>query len=432
MNSIPANRFTLSFKLFALGIFFLASAPFVSCILFIYPLIVGIIKSRSKLLSDKFNIFFPLISLIMIGRVLIIKINYFTDYKSHAYTTNSLDLFNWVLIFACFYGFQYYLLTKDNRVIIAKIFIAGTIPVLITCIGQYWFNWYGPFEILNGLIKWFQRPLSYDNRNVTGLFNNPNYTGAWLTMVFPLAILALKEKFRLKNRLKAIITLLISILFSTSTVLTNSRAAWLGLLIPIPFIYGKKSFLALLFFTSILLFFIFSSFLPFLPNQLVEFSQVIVPNNISNKFSEIILYFDSYPRLSIWNEAINLINEKPFWGWGPGAFPDLYFIKSGFFNNHAHNLFLELSVSYGIFVPILLYSALFNLLFNGYRTLFSDKKSSLSLDRGWLAGGFVFLFAQFYDVVYFDIRINLASWIFLSAIKCIIQNNLISEKSREL
>ena len=368
----------------------------------------------------------------MIGRVLIIKINYFTDYQSYAYTTNSLDLFNWVLIFACFYGFQYYLLTKENRVIIAKIFIAGTIPVLITCIGQYWFNWYGPFEILNGLIKWFQRPLSYGNRNVTGLFSNPNYAGAWLTMIFPLAILALKEKFRLKNRLKAIITLLISLLFSTSAVLTNSRAAWLGLLIPIPFIYGKKSFLALLFFTLILLFFIFSSFLPFMPTQLVEFSQVIVPNNISNKFSEIILSFDSYPRLSIWKEAINLINEKPFWGWGPGAFPDLYLIKSGFFNNHAHNLFLELSVSYGIFVPILLYSALFNLLFNGYITLFSDKESSLSLDRGWLASGFVLLFAQFYDVLYFDIRINLASWIFLSAIKCIIQNNLISEKSREL
>ena len=238
---ISANKFTLSFKLFALGIFFLASAPFVSCILFIYPLLVGILKSRAKLFSDKFNIFFPLISLIMIGRVLLNKTHYLVNNGTYDYSTNWLDLFNWVLIFACFFGFQYYLSTKNNRVIIAKIFVAGTIPVLISCIGQYWFNWYGPFEILNGLIKWFQRPL-YDNKNVTGLFNNPNYTGAWLTMIFPLAIVILKEKFSLKNRLKANITLLISIFFSTSTILTNSRAALLGLFIPIPFIYGKKSF----------------------------------------------------------------------------------------------------------------------------------------------------------------------------------------------
>ena len=82
-----------------------------------------------------------------------------------------------------FIGFKHYVNNQQKRKVIAKFFIAGTIPILISCIGQYWFDWYGPFEILNGLIKWFQRPLSPTYQNVTGLFSNPNYAGTWLTMM---------------------------------------------------------------------------------------------------------------------------------------------------------------------------------------------------------------------------------------------------------
>ena len=46
-------------------------------------------------------------------------------------------------------------------------------------------------ETLNGLIIWYQRPL--DNiTGMTGLFNNPNYLGMWLTLCLPFALSALK------------------------------------------------------------------------------------------------------------------------------------------------------------------------------------------------------------------------------------------------
>ena len=65
--------------------------------------------------------------------------------------------------------------------------ISGSIPFLVTGIGQYHFNWTGPMETLFGLIKWYQRPI--DNTIVTrggltGLFNNANYAGCWLNIIF--------------------------------------------------------------------------------------------------------------------------------------------------------------------------------------------------------------------------------------------------------
>ena len=55
------------------------------------------------------------------------------------------------------------------------LFIAGTIPLIFSGFGQYFFNWYGPLSLLNGLIIWYQRPLGPGSTAMTGFFNNPNY-----------------------------------------------------------------------------------------------------------------------------------------------------------------------------------------------------------------------------------------------------------------
>ena len=76
----------------------------------------------------------------------------------------------------------------------SRAIISGTIPVILSCITQYWFKWYGPYEFLNGLIVWYQKaPPDINNTEfVTGLFNNPNYTGTWLSVIFPLSVYELK------------------------------------------------------------------------------------------------------------------------------------------------------------------------------------------------------------------------------------------------
>ena len=63
------------------------------------------------------------------------------------------------------------------------VLISGTFPVIITGLGQYFFNWTGTFDLLNGLIIWYQRPI-INPAGLTGLFNNPNIAGSWLNIVF--------------------------------------------------------------------------------------------------------------------------------------------------------------------------------------------------------------------------------------------------------
>ena len=60
INLEKTNRFIdlrgdLETKLFYIGILFLASAPFFSCLLFLYPLFKGLLNSKKNILKDKIN-----------------------------------------------------------------------------------------------------------------------------------------------------------------------------------------------------------------------------------------------------------------------------------------------------------------------------------------------------------------------------------------
>ena len=81
-----------------------------------------------------------------------------------------LDLLNWIPLFLLFFSAQIYLKKDKQRSIFSKVLIAGTIPVLISCALQSWFRIYGPFELFNGLIIWFQKELPATDYGVSGLY----------------------------------------------------------------------------------------------------------------------------------------------------------------------------------------------------------------------------------------------------------------------
>ena len=401
-------------KLFNTGVFFLASAPFLSCLFFLYPLFKGLRIAGSNIINNKFNQIFLLISLILITKSIFASLQVDNEIESWQSYFNWAGIANLVPLFVCFIGFDSYLNDEKKRIIISKYFIAGTIPFLISCVGQFWFNWYGPFEVLNGLITWFQRPL-ITNQNLTGLFNNPNTAGNWLTMMWPISVVLFKEKLRLKEYLKSKILLLIIFLITTSIVLTNSRSAWIGLLITAPFLLGKKSLKWYLPVIGILIVIITSSFLPFVPQEIREFLDQIIPLHVQSKVSEITINFTSLPRLKIWSNAFEIILQKPLFGWGANSFPYLYEINTGVFRNHSHNLFLELSISYGLIVSILFFKVILEILFKSFFSIFKTRISVV--DKGWWLAGFFFFFSHLVDILLFDIRINLTIWIFLIGLK---------------
>ena len=132
-----------------------------------------------------------------------------------------------------------YLINQKQRYLFGIALISGTFPVIISCIIQKFFNINGPFETLFGTIIWFNRPLTEAGH--TGLFNNANYLGMWLTLCLPFSLSFLKHRSEIiKNKL---ILIFINIFLIYFSVLSGSRNAFLGMVISFLFIFGIKKYL---------------------------------------------------------------------------------------------------------------------------------------------------------------------------------------------
>lgn len=422
-NSYDLKINKLDFKIFLIAIFLLASAPFFSAIIFLYLTIKGTYKSFYSVIRDKYNLVIFLISLIMLIQCVIYTFVDNTAIKQWDSQLHWAGIANWIPLFLLFIGLQPYLSNEDNRLKTAKFFIAGSFPVIASCLFQFIFGWHGPYETLNGLIKWFQVPYGGE-QSVTGLFNNPNYTGSWLTLIFPLLLACLKDKFRKKELIKFKILLFIISTFTFSIILTNSRAAFIGLIISIPIIFGRRIIKSFNFLILIVL--IFLSAYYFFPDSLLNeiFNNSFFKDNyLISKFTSMFYSLNNEIRISIWSNAISYIQEKPLFGWGSSSFPLLFRIQNNIWYGHTHNLFLELAVSYGLIISLLVFSFLLNIIYRSYFIVFKNEENDSLIDKGYWAGSFIFFIAQLYDVLYFDFRLNIATWIFLASLKSIIDKN---------
>ena len=134
-------------------------------------------------------------------------------------------------------GFQKYLNSPKKRIITSKLLISGSIPVIFSGILQL-FSINGPFEIFYGLVVWFQKPIE-DIGSVAGLFNNQNYAGLWMVLVWPFCLAEFITPKR--TSLKKILLFAISILFVGFIFLTDSRNAMLGLIFSSPIVLGSTN-----------------------------------------------------------------------------------------------------------------------------------------------------------------------------------------------
>ena len=51
----PLKSQSIEFNIFLIGILFLASAPFISCLIFIYPITKGLLTLKYNILKDRYN-----------------------------------------------------------------------------------------------------------------------------------------------------------------------------------------------------------------------------------------------------------------------------------------------------------------------------------------------------------------------------------------
>ena len=419
---------------FYIGVVLLASALGISIIFLLISLLISFLKPQN-FLKDKWN--FPLI---LSGLLMCISslVHFNTgEIKSSLNLDPNLSLIgltNWIPLFLCFWGFQKYLDTHNKRVLTSKLLIIGSIPVIFSGILQL-LNINGPFQIFYGLVVWFQKPLS-DIGSVSGLFNNQNYAGLWMVMVWPFCLSTLTTPN--KSYFKRIVILLISISFICFISLTDSRNAFLGLLISSPIVLGSSSLIWYLP-TLILGFTIFAlSIFPIFPVEIQSIMKSIIPSRIYTMFPEIgFEYFGKYPRILKLRSAISFILERPLFGWGAASFPVLYQLESGEWFGHAHNLPLEIALSYGIFSSIIIFSTYILLLIFTFKQLNAISrtnkfKMSKSHERAWWASSLIFLLSHLVDIQYFDARISILCWLLLAGLRSFLremnETNLLSSK----
>ena len=406
-------------NIFLIGSFLLPSAFILGTGFLLICLIYGVYIGKGYF-KDKLNIIFFVASIFLIISAFIHS--NFNDYLSNYKLNHSLSwigLANWIPFFLCYWGFQPYLNNKTKRRRTAFAFLAGTLPVIITAIGQSFFNWHGPIETLNGLIVWYQRPIE-GIAGMTGLFNNPNYTGLWLNLILPFS---LAETINSRsNKLDRVITFLISFSITLCSILTNSRAAWICILLGSVLMFGRKG-IKLIFPLIISISLIISSTIyPILGSKIQFFLRSIIPNNIWMEFTDF-----QTSRLDIWNTALKSIMNFPIFGTGGGSFPNIYIYETGLWKGHAHNLPLDLFLSYGIPAGIIILLPIFYLFIFSTKTIFFNKLIKISIfDKAWVISIMLFLFSQLVDVQYFDGRISITFWILLAGAKNIIDEDKLS------
>ena len=241
------------FLLFLIGVFFLPSTLFIAILFLLPAALIGSFMNNNFYFKDKWNYPFFVFGILIFISSFIQNFVFENNYEGIWEPSLSfIGLANWLPFIWFFWSLQPYLEENINRKKFTLVLISSTFPVLISAFGQYFFNWTGPFEILNGLIIWYLKPIE-DNQRLTGLFNNPNILGSWLNFVWPFCLAIFLEKS--KSLVRKLFSM--SFIFSVgiAAFLTTSRNAWAGLIITLPLVISKKRYFFVLFIILFILLF---------------------------------------------------------------------------------------------------------------------------------------------------------------------------------
>lgn len=194
--------------------------------------------------------------------------------------------------------------------------------------------------VIQGLDGIFQSFIGYDvfkhnvgnlSEGLTGSTFNRNVFGFFMGLGFLLTFLAFIKKFTFD--IKSLLLFICIIIFIYTTVFSYSRATWVSIficLISYFLIEYKKinlKHLIVLFFILGVTFYLFNSF---------EYLIIRFNNLLSG---------DSAGRFEIWIKALELIYEKPIFGWGIDSW-EISGLK-GYAG--IHNIYLEILFSLGFF-----------------------------------------------------------------------------------
>ncbi|MFM8258440.1 MAG: O-antigen ligase family protein, partial [Vulcanococcus sp.] len=416
----PGEATPLGWRCFQLGMVFLASSALIAALFLLVALILGSRKRARPWWGDRCNRVLALVGALMLLGAVQVSLPGFA-LQGYQPVLAWLGLANWLPLFWGFWGFQPYVLEAAARRRVALCLVAGTVPVLVTGLGQLWLGWSGPWQILGGAVVWWLGPGGNPPGRLSGLFDYANITAAWLALSWPLALAALLEAARRWRQRPAWLlpTAVLLVLAQVAALyLTDSRNAWGALLLAVPIVLGPTSWPWLLPLLLLGLLPVLIATLPGVPGWLQEPARQLVPQSIWGRLNDANAHGQrpaAITRLSQWSTAVGLIAERPWFGWGAAAFSVIYPLRTGFWHGHAHNIGLDLALSSGIPAALALVGFVLWLLIRG---LHRGMARGPVFERAWWAAALVLAALHATDIPMYDSRINIAGWILLAGLRC--------------
>ncbi|MDP7995676.1 MAG: O-antigen ligase family protein [Synechococcus sp. SP2 MAG] len=405
--SRPLEASRWGWRCFQIGLFLLPSSALLASLLLFPSLLMSSWRSERPFWRDPWNAPLLLASLLMV-------IGCFGSYSG---SLAWVGMGNWLPFFWAFWGFQPYVSSAEARRRSALWLVAGSFPVVLTGLGQLWWGWQGPWQVLGGLIIWFMTPGGEPEGRLSGLFDYANIAAAWLALVWPLALAALIQPGLSKLRRAVVLGLVVA--FVTALVLTESRNGWGALVLALPIVLGPISWPWLVPLLVIGLGLLIVSVVPGVPLLIQAPARSLVPESIWGRLSDS-QYADkrvlASTRLSQWGVALQLIAERPWLGWGAAAFSVIYPLRTGKWHGHAHNLPLELAIAHGLPVAALVLGLVLALLIVALR-----RGLTRLFDRAWWAAVLTLMVLHGTDLPFFDSRVNIAGWILLAGLRCLLR-----------
>ncbi|MEA5516002.1 O-antigen ligase family protein [Nodularia sp. UHCC 0506] len=344
------------------------------------------------------------------------------DDKTQAF----LGLFNLLPFFIGFAGLSNLIQTTAQLRQIAKIFVIGSVPVVIIGLGQMFWGWTFRLQVL-----WIFLDLELVSGGVppgrmASIFMHANLFAAYLAIAFTFGLGLLLEQWQSRSKISTILLTVLVITSFIALILTDSRNGW-AIAIVACLAYALYQGWHLIIasvvgvITSVLL-------AAFAPSPIAETFRRFVPAYFWARLND-----QMYPdrpvalmRTTQWEFAWSLTQQRPWTGWGLRSFSGLYKAQMQIDLGHPHNLFLMLSAESGLPSALLFFGCLAWIWFGGVqlwqKSDYLDKKDRLILFS------FIVVILQWVifntvDVTLFDFRLNTISWFLFSALGGVVQAN---------
>lgn len=339
-----------------------------------------------------------------------------------------LGLANFIPFFLVFLGWNLLLETPSQLRRLAELGVISAVIVSILGIGQVIGDWYTP-EALQLVLGWVLNSGGNPPERLASVFMYANIAGAYLLVMFTLALGLWVESYRWRkqNQWRWLGLTVSLILIAIALFLTSSRNAWaVAFLVTTVYVIYLRWYWLLTSEGLILTTIVGAAFAPSPLNQGLR---QIVPRSIWARLNDQ-MYSDraiETLRSTQWQFTWELIQDRPFLGWGLRNFTPLYQTQMEIWLGHPHNLPLMLSAEIGLPGLLLLLGLVGSIIIRGSKlvSIWSDLSPTPGAQQ-WQQDQlmfFTFIIAfcalslfNLLDVTVFDLRLNLLAWVLLAAI----------------